>query len=257
MFVYSNISGIMSEMSGLLSSASLEDPENRPQSEASTNEVTSDKAQDGSASPSDPASSLRAAALLTLKSKRRKPITDQGLPRPIPSGLILNYGEEEYPVTTAPSSVENTLTSPAKAAPSEVEDNREEGEISDTESTPPAAPKHKAIPKKSMKAKATSVDKKSGKTSAKKSLMSSKPPLHAKVHAASQKQDIALPTPVDGSSLGPHIQYGIPQVPRYVSQHVVDADHVRPGLASSFHFFRDPGRVLLADCCAFSECTTL
>jgi len=69
----------------------------------------------------DPASSLRAAALLTLKSKRRKPTSGTSADRrpavdDNANALQLDYGQQE-------------------SEPIEV-DIREEGEISDTEGTP-------------------------------------------------------------------------------------------------------------------------
>lgn len=236
----------MSELPGLSSLANQDHTENRS-SDNSTNDAASDHALAGSGSPSDPASSLRAAALLTMKPKRRKPTADQpaGLPqRPIPSGLMLNYGEEESspPTTAASSALDKASTPPGKVVALQVEDNREEGEISDTEATPPAKPK--ASPRKTQKAKATAAVKKSIKASPKTSPTSAKPPSHAKLPPTSPKQEISLPTPVDGPSapLAPAFQHGPPQTLSYV----VDADHVRPGLASSFSPF-GLERSLLAD----------
>lgn len=87
-----------------------------------------------SASSSDPATSLRAAALLTLKSKRRKPAHVDALPtRPVPGGITLNYGDgESSPATPTPDS---TIDKSKKAT--QAGDNREEGEISDSETPPP------------------------------------------------------------------------------------------------------------------------
>jgi hypothetical protein len=67
---------------------------------------------------SDPASTLRAAALLTLKSKRRKPTVDRPAMDDNAPTLQLDYGQQEV-------------------VPIEM-DIREEGEISDTEGS--AAP---------------------------------------------------------------------------------------------------------------------
>ncbi|KAF7985556.1 hypothetical protein HWV62_3815 [Athelia sp. TMB] len=88
------------------------------------------------ASSSDPASSLRAAALLTLKSKRRKPAyMTAPPPRPVPSGITLNYGDDE----PSPGTTAATFAVDKSMKASEVGDNREEGEISDTESPSPVS----------------------------------------------------------------------------------------------------------------------
>ncbi|OBZ68743.1 hypothetical protein A0H81_11119 [Grifola frondosa] len=84
----------------------------------------------------DPAASLRAAALLTLKSKRRKPLSASDAPRPVavPPSIQLDYGQEE------PSGASSIASSPAAPPASiDVDDGqtREEGEISDSE-LPPA-----------------------------------------------------------------------------------------------------------------------
>ncbi|KAJ6477342.1 hypothetical protein C8R47DRAFT_1219894 [Mycena vitilis] len=93
------------------------------------------------ASGSDPASSLRAAALLTLKPKRRKPIVDtdtsgdQGLSQrpPAPETSVqLDYGQED--IGSSPTDV--AMPSVAlKGSHPDSEDGqlREEGEISDSE----------------------------------------------------------------------------------------------------------------------------
>ena len=96
------------------------------------------------ASSSDAASSLRAAALLTLKSKRRKNATDTPGPpslpaRPPPSdaAIHLDYGQlEEPPSTVAAPSRPSKSHSP----PLEDVQMREEGEISDEESDQPPSP---------------------------------------------------------------------------------------------------------------------
>ncbi|TBU27144.1 hypothetical protein BD311DRAFT_845701 [Dichomitus squalens] len=96
----------------------------------------------------DPAASLRTAALLTLKSKRRKLTATTTVPHIARSlaaqpSIELDYGSEE-PSGTASSEVSGATVQPAKtvAAPSEsmdVDDSqaREEGEISDSEMAPP------------------------------------------------------------------------------------------------------------------------
>ncbi|KAK7048450.1 MADS-box domain-containing protein [Favolaschia claudopus] len=100
----------------------------------------SDPVENGAKSPdasdADPASSLRAAALLTLKSKRRKPTVDisalSGLPqRPQTTdpSVQLDYGQDD--IASSPTDV--AMTGPTLK--NEPNDNqpREEGEISDSE----------------------------------------------------------------------------------------------------------------------------
>lgn len=91
----------------------------------------------------DPTASLRAAALRTLKAKRRKPITSEAPPSIPPrsltaqtSSITLDYGEQD-------SSPRDTSTVPKRssspvAQPMNVDDTsmREEGEISDSDTLP-------------------------------------------------------------------------------------------------------------------------
>jgi hypothetical protein len=111
----------------------------------------------------DPAASLRALALLTLKRRKIATETPASLPpRPIinDTSIQLNYGTEEpshsVPPTDPPiagSSSALRTTSPSASArktttPMDVDDGieqaREEGEISDSESAP--APKTASVP---------------------------------------------------------------------------------------------------------------
>ena len=123
------------------------------------NELQSDQVTAVSTPPVDAAASLRAAALSTIK-QRRKPAQDQfhsSLPqRPIPVGLVLNYGDEETtPPTTAPASA---VTSTVDSKISVAQDNREEGEISDTEDTPPTA-KSEPLSAKALGSQVPPIDK--------------------------------------------------------------------------------------------------
>lgn len=213
-------------------SPSVRDHNRHPNPPANENAKPSDQPQAGSASPSDAASSLRAAALLTLKSKRRKPAT-MDLPsaltlakRPIPSNsLVLNYGEEEStstPLTTAPPSVISRPIA-TRTVIYDAEDNREEGEISDTESTPPPAPlAPKTSPKKTLRNKASMGDK-DGTKPAPTTPTSARPPFA--MHSD---------TPVAGPSTS--VTSTSSRIPHYSTlqpgSYVVDADHVRPGLSS-------------------------
>lgn len=111
-------------------------------------DVASAQSMAASGSSMDPASSLRAAALLTLKSKRRKPVGEQPMPiepiarQPPVNTIELDYGQDEVaPVSLKPA------TPPVPQAPSQLEapvvdmedgQIREEGEISDSEEVSPA-----------------------------------------------------------------------------------------------------------------------
>ncbi|TFK52596.1 hypothetical protein OE88DRAFT_1734567 [Heliocybe sulcata] len=117
-----------------------------------------------SGSLDDPTSSLRAAALMSLKSKRRKPIATvehNVLPstRPVPAApdIQLDYGDEASSSlvngSRAPISSLNIVSvatsDPGPSADvAEIEEGqiREEGEISDTEAPPPGAPPFAAPP---------------------------------------------------------------------------------------------------------------
>ncbi|KAF7365121.1 MADS-box domain-containing protein [Mycena venus] len=109
----------------------------------------SDLVENGARSPvasdSDPASSLRAAALLTLKSKRRKPVVDtsgaSGLsqrPPPADTSVQLDYGQDD--ISSSPTDV----AMPPAQLKLDPEDGqlREEGEISDSEDAPIRDPPH-------------------------------------------------------------------------------------------------------------------
>ena len=102
--------------------------------------------QSPSTASADP-SSLRAAALLTLKAKRRKPALEQSssFSRPLPANdaFQLDYGQGDSPDhsmdTSKPS---NTTANPPPVSPAQPADTknrdiqmREEGEISDEEET--------------------------------------------------------------------------------------------------------------------------
>jgi hypothetical protein len=103
--------------------------------------------QSPSPASADP-SSLRAAALLTLKAKRRKPATEQPslFSRPLPASdaFQLDYGRGDTPdhsmdTTSKPSNVTANSPPMSLAQPADTENGdlqmREEGEISDEEGT--------------------------------------------------------------------------------------------------------------------------
>ena len=99
---------------------------------------------------SDPVSSLRAAALSTLKAKRRKFVPEKTAPStsarpPPPDSFQLDYGQEDN-IPDAPM-VDLTLSDVKDPSPSAIEPattaedpNREEGEISEEEEPPLSAP---------------------------------------------------------------------------------------------------------------------
>lgn len=120
---------------------------------------------------SDPAQSLRQAALLTLRSKRRKVPADIQTKLPLrsatvdTSAVLLDYGSEEpanatfspTPASSMPlvSGLPKTLLPPATIAPKSDQEKaspedvlmREEGEISEDEEPPPPPPALRAAPK--------------------------------------------------------------------------------------------------------------
>ncbi|KAF9267367.1 hypothetical protein L218DRAFT_955260 [Marasmius fiardii PR-910] len=116
-----------SEGSSLLSSAQQEPSVSEPSAPDPTSQSTS-----------DPALSLRAVALSTLKSKRRKAASSQpftNLPRPVitDNSVQLDYGQEDQ--DTSQSEVSTNQLSLNAPDPSDDFQTREEGEISDSEET--------------------------------------------------------------------------------------------------------------------------
>ncbi|KAF9019198.1 hypothetical protein BDZ89DRAFT_325112 [Hymenopellis radicata] len=115
------------------------------------------EASSPSSPSSDPASSLRAAALLTLKSKRRRPAggtsAGAGLPvRPAPAadgGAQLDYGQED--VASSPPAQVSEPAQSSQATDIQDGQTREEGEISDSEEQ--LALSAKALPSKASPAK--------------------------------------------------------------------------------------------------------
>jgi hypothetical protein len=212
-------------------------PSSNPQPSANVPATSAQSA----AAPSDPALSLRAAALLTLKSKRRKP-TDQSLsvlPRPSPAdtSFQLDYGQEDI-VSSPPASVlvpTPSIDPPSATAP-EVEDGqiREEGEISDSEGTPPPASKLAlpSTPKESLKSLPAPLDLKSTQH---KSLpprstgVKVESPTHHLLDRITDPPPLALGQP-GSSGMTTSTDVSFIDNPPYL----LDADHVRPGLASSF-----------------------
>ncbi len=173
----------------------------------------------------DFAATLRAAALMTLKSKRRKPTVVKTEPIPIrsfaePPSIELDYGQEE---PTGASSIASSpvippataLAPPVQSAskPMDVDEGayREEGEISDSEMAS-ATPQAKAEPQSPVLHKAS--------------------PVIPQMQSQTQpepSEPVALPTASAAPAplLLPHELFALPEAPA-----LVDENHARPGLAS-------------------------
>ncbi|PSR71919.1 hypothetical protein PHLCEN_2v12129 [Hermanssonia centrifuga] len=205
---------------------------------------------DLSSAMDDPAASLRAAALLTLKSNRRKANTGNEvpvglLPRPVSTAasIQLDYGTEE-PSFGASSTASITTTSaaiprPAPAPePMEVDEVREEGEISDSESTPG----HKSPPQQPANPRATPPNPRSRhqplppKLSLNESSAAS-PAIKLPTTAPIAVKTEPAPATLD-QSVGPTSATISAASHRSVSYPneamLVDEEHVRPGLSSQF-----------------------
>jgi len=183
------------------------------------------------ASSSDAASSLRAAALLTLKSKRRKNAIDTPGPPSLParpppsdSAIHLDYGQVEEP----PSAVEDH-PHPSKSDSPPLEDvqMREEGEISDEESDPPSPARPVSDPPTPLFHPVELLQLPKHVTPATQGL-TSKPQLSDGLTQPSSSTSLrASPT----SPLRP---------PRGTTPErnlfLIDAEHVRPGVACQFPF---------------------
>ncbi|TFK74844.1 hypothetical protein BDN72DRAFT_635775 [Pluteus cervinus] len=194
-------------------------------------------------SDSDPASSLRAAALLTLKTKRRKVVpashaenpTPTTRPPPPDNQLQLDYGQDD--TTPLSGGVTDSAKRPSAVivpSASNLEDGqaREEGEISDEEdqSSPPSVsikPKTSGSNVQYARARSPASDVKMVKP------QPSTPP-----RQAPPTETLSANSPSNWSSdnIGYAAQNSVPAQPTmdpaYI-RHVlsmVDEDHVRPGL---------------------------
>lgn len=166
----------------------------------------------------DAAASLRAAALLTLKSKRRKLTSTADpphIPRPFviePPSIELDYGSEEpsgdQPSESPAPTVQLAQDPTSAQEPMNVDDNqaREEGEISDSETAPPT-PKTKpqpTLPKVAEQEKAAA--------------QMPPPPLKPKVEPMSPSLSFAAPRPL---LFAPEPT---------VTSTIVNENHVHPGV---------------------------
>lgn len=131
-----------------------------------SDDITSPSA---SGSSSDPASSLRAAALLTLKYKRRKPNVETSSsvlslrPVPLDNSPQLDYGQDEpSPPRSGPVPTPTTTSTPPQPTSALMDDKdsqvREEGEISDSEDSQPNL-KDPTPPQEFVSVKTSSIEK--------------------------------------------------------------------------------------------------
>lgn len=170
----------------------------------------------------DAAASLRAAALLTLKSKRRKLTSSSDtppIPRPFvpaPPSIELDYGSEE-PSGVQPSESPAPTVQPVQDVASEqeqmnVDDDqaREEGEISDSETAPPT-PNSKLQPTSPMVAEQE-----------KAAAQMPPPPLKPKIEPMSPSLSLAVPSTLVFASEVTAVST------------LVDENHIRPGLTCKF-----------------------
>lgn len=186
---------------------------------------------ESSTAADDAAASLRAAALLTLKSNRRKVHPGIELPASLPprpttneAPFELDYGmeESEAGASSQPqSSPTPVVTKPAPVAASESMDvdegqGREEGEISDNESTKsPQAPSRSVPPQLQPKARSPLKDRPS------KSPVMPPPLLKAELRPHSLTESQISP-PVHLT----HLSLSFDNISM-----LIDECHARPGLA--------------------------
>jgi hypothetical protein len=188
-------------------------------------------ADTGRPEAADPASSLRAAALLTLKSKRRKQ-APEGQPRPGLSirtqpemALQLDYGQDDI--------VSSPAAPPAAEAP-EMEDGqiREEGEISDSEEAPTKpekVPPPPPIPVRRPRTP-TSPRRKSGNATPAASSRLGSPATRTSDTLESR---YPLPPTHPASTPGPSTASSVPvYFDRHLDVPLIDPQHVRPNLES-------------------------
>lgn len=189
-----------------------------------------------SASSTDPTASLREAALLSLKSRRRN-LGSGSEPASIPPrpqtvhvtatepSIQLDYGQEDPSGASSTNSSAPTVAPPPMSATPEPNDDddqsREEGEISDSE-PPLASPavKPKVVPQAKPQTAPKNVSKPS--TSGKPPSIPSSGTTPTKTIAST------VPTQSVSASMPP------PSLPL---PYRLDENHVRPGLESTFSHF--------------------
>jgi hypothetical protein len=206
----------------------------------------------GTASTKDPASSLRAAALLTLKLKRKKLPSDSDSsaifgPRtriPARSTIQLDYGQDDSSSTALPPQSNSLATSTStdiasSASFQDIDDSqaREEGEISDSEAA--AASKSQPFVKKDTK-KFKQSDAKIEITEPISSTMAE--PLKPDKTVVKIKTEPASPTlarlkaapvspPTPSTPPRQDTKYERSEHGESSTPFIIDENHVRPGLA--------------------------
>ena len=200
----------------------------------------------------DTAQSLRDVALRTLKAKRkRSPGQAQNLPtapsrmRPTanlaPPSIQLDYGKDESTNVSLKPPGKPTKTTPSPRQPPTVDFTaREEGEISDSESTPTMYAKPLDLP----------LNPTARPFQPSRSITPAKPPTPVLMKDVNVEPGVAyvkpeLPSPINAmdvpNSLLSSTSRSTPEIPGLSMPHyVVDENHVRPGLSSSstFRFIR-------------------
>lgn len=195
-------------------------------------------------SPSDPASSLRAAALSTIK-RRKNVSTDASLPggkatlpsrpaAPHDNSVQLDYGQGDV---SSSSRYKSPPGKPSQSQPNVLDidssQGREEGEISDSEDMPPALPKEDARQPPTAPASLPSRPGPLTLAAGHPGRMEVTPPPRLEIPKLESPAThnlldriSNLPSSPQTSSHGPSLP-----LPRDLSQ--LDEHHVRPGLASA------------------------
>ena len=235
-----------------------------PDPATTANDVGGDDAQQASTQPSvsdpsssiamDTAQSLRDVALRTLKAKRkRSPGHARDLPtapsrmRPTanitPTSIQLDYGNDESTTTPPKPPVQPIKSTPSPQPPSAIDPaSREEGEISDSESTPTLSAKPLDPP----------LNPTARLFQPSRPITPAKPPtpvvakgVNFVTRASDMKPEPTSPVmALDVSNpLLSSTSRSTPEIPGLSMPHyVVDENHVRPGLSSlsTFQFVRIP-----------------
>ncbi|KAI4522371.1 hypothetical protein K525DRAFT_361714 [Schizophyllum commune Loenen D] len=185
--------------------------------------------------PSVDPSSLRAAALMTLKSKRRKPAEVVAPPPSLPQRPQATFDVLDYGSTEAAPAEPQKQPSASTSDPG----SREEGEISDEEpaaSAPPAAPPQPPRPALPPKP----APQESPVASSNKPQEATSPSLLDRIAPPSRKQSKSFTSQVSPvqqrrpSAVSQPLQPPPPAPPPSAPEVLIDAEHVRPGLTSAY-----------------------
>ncbi|KAL1760168.1 hypothetical protein FB107DRAFT_270213 [Schizophyllum commune] len=188
-----------------------------------------DTSPDSIVTPSVDPSSLRAAALMTLKSKRRKPAEVVAPPPSLPQRPQATFDVLDYGSTEAAPAEPQKQPSASTSDPG----SREEGEISDEEpaaSAPPTAPPQPPRPALPPKP----APQESPVASSNKPQEATSPSLLDRIAPPSRKQSKSFTSqvsPVSQRRTSAASQSAQPPPPPPpVPEVLIDAEHVRPGL---------------------------